>query len=87
MVRPIEPTTHQGRDCKDASGLISAFGEHLVKSGRVSKEMGRILNRAEEIRLIADYWGDSVEARDTREMIEQAEFFVPTLRRMFMPES
>ena len=35
-------------------GLISAFSDHLVKTGRVSKELGRALNRAQEIRLVAD---------------------------------
>ena len=69
------------------SGLIGAFGEHLVKTGRVSKDMGRTLNRAEEIRLVADYKGDSVEAQDAQEMIEQAESFVMSLRRLFMPEN
>lgn len=69
------------------SGLIGAFGERLVKTGRVSKDMGRTLNRAEEIRLIADYKGDSVEVQDAQEMIERAESFVLTLRQMFIPES
>ncbi len=35
-------------------GLITAFSLHLVKPGRVPVELGRALNRAEEIRLIAD---------------------------------
>lgn len=42
-------------------GLISAFSLHLVKPGRVSIELGRALNRVEEIRLVADYKGDPVE--------------------------
>lgn len=62
------------------SGLISAFGNHLVKNGPISKEMGRLLNRAEEIRLVADYTGDSVELSEAREMIEQAETFVAAMQ-------
>lgn len=31
------------------SGLIGAFSNHLVKNGPVSKEMGRLLNRAQEM--------------------------------------
>lgn len=69
------------------SGLIGAFGEYFVKTGRVSKELGRSLNRAEEIRLIADYKGDSVDAQYMQEMIDQAETFVLTLRQMFMSEN
>ncbi len=68
------------------SGLISAFGEHLVKTGRIPREMGRVLNRAEEIRLVADYQGDSVELEDAKEMVEKAENFVLSLRKIFMPD-
>lgn len=71
---------------KTHRGLINAFSDHLIKSGLVLKEMGRLLKRAEETRLVADYKGDSVELDDAREMVEQAEVFVTTLRSQFMPE-
>jgi uncharacterized protein (UPF0332 family) len=65
---------------KTHGGLITAFSQHLVKKGPIPKETGRLLKRAEEIRLVADYKGDSVELADAREMVEQAERFVETLR-------
>lgn len=65
------------------SGLIAAFGLHLVKSGPVPREIGRLLKRAEEIRLVADYRGDSVELSDAREMVEQAAQFVEAMRTTF----
>ena len=68
------------------SGLITAFSQHLVKNGPITKEMGRLLKRAEETRLIADYKGDSVELADAREMVEQAEMFVEAMRNKFMPD-
>lgn len=71
---------------KTYRGLINAFSEHLVKSGLVQKEMGRLLKRAEEIRLVADYTGDSVELEDAQEMVAQAETFVAAMRAKFMPE-
>ena len=77
-VRPDIGKTH--------GGLISAFSNHLIKHGPVSKEMGRLLNRAEEIRLVADYKGDSVEWVDARELVEQAETFVAAVRDEFMPQ-
>lgn len=36
-------------------GIISAFGEHFVKTGIFPKEMSRELNRAFEKRQIGDY--------------------------------
>ena len=71
---------------KTHSGLINAFSNHLIKNGSVSKEMGRLLKRAVEIRLVADYKGDSVELIDAQEMVEQAETFVSALRADFMPQ-
>ena len=68
------------------TGLIGAFGNFLVKNGPVSKEVGRLLNRAHEIRLVADYNGDSVEPADAQEMVEQAETFVAAMRAEFMPD-
>lgn len=64
---PVEPDIGRTH-----SGLIGAFGKFLVKNGRVSKEVGRLLNRAHEMRLVADYSGDSVEPADAQEMVEQA---------------
>lgn len=75
---PVEPDIGRTH-----SGLIGAFGNYLVKNGPVSKNVGRLLNRAHEIRLIADYNGDSVESADAREMVEQAETFVAAMRAEF----
>jgi uncharacterized protein (UPF0332 family) len=78
---PVEPDIGRTH-----SGLIRAFGSLLVKNGPVSKEVGRLLNRAHEVRLVADYNGESVEPADAQEMVEQAETFVAAMRVQFMPE-
>lgn len=72
---------------KTHSGLINAFSEHLIKNGPVSKELGRLLKRAQEIRLVADYNGDSVEFGDAQEMVAQAEIFVTAMHTEFMPDA
>ena len=36
-------------------GVISAFGEHFVRTGVLPKELGRALNRAFDKRQLADY--------------------------------
>lgn len=68
------------------SGLIGAFGQFLVKKGRVPRELGRLLNRAHEIRQIADYTGDSVELADASLLVQQAEVFVAAMRNAFIRE-
>jgi uncharacterized protein (UPF0332 family) len=65
---------------KTHSGLIAAFGLHLVKNGPVPKETGRLLKRAEETRLVSDYQGESVEPDDARDMLRQAEVFIEAMR-------
>jgi uncharacterized protein (UPF0332 family) len=67
------------------SGLIAAFGTHLVKNGPVSRDMGRLLNRAHEVRLVADYNGQSVGLSDAREIVDQAAAFVAHMRDAFVP--
>lgn len=64
-------------------GLISAFGNYVVKHGPVSREMGRLLNRALEVRQIADYKSDSVELIDAQEMVAQAEAFLAAIGAAF----
>jgi uncharacterized protein (UPF0332 family) len=53
---PVEPEIGRTH-----GGLVSAFSLHLVKTGRVSVEFGKALNKAEELRLVADYKGEPVE--------------------------
>ncbi|MBS0556858.1 MAG: HEPN domain-containing protein [Proteobacteria bacterium] len=67
---------------KTHRGLINAFSERLVLTGLVKKETGRLLKRAEEIRLIADYRGDSIELDDARLLVEQASEFVAAMRAL-----
>jgi uncharacterized protein (UPF0332 family) len=64
-------------------GLISAFSLHLVKTGRVPVELGRALNRVEEIRLVADYKGDPIEPERAEWAVQQAEVFVSEMKSRF----
>lgn len=73
---PVEPAV-----AKTHSGLISAFSLHLVKTGRLPVELGKALNRAAEIRLVADYSGDEVTAEKALWVIEHAAAFIETVRQ------
>lgn len=64
------------------NGLIAAFSLHLVKTGRVPAELGKALNGAEELRLIADYRGDAVGGQEARRVAQQARAFVDAMREI-----
>lgn len=67
---------------KTHRGVINSFSAHLVKDGPVSKELGRQLKRAEEMRLVADYNGASVTQDDAAELVKQAELFVQAMQAL-----
>jgi uncharacterized protein (UPF0332 family) len=67
---------------KTHRGVINAFSAYLVKEGPVSKELGRQLKRAEEVRLVADYNGESVTLADAAELVNQAELFVKAMQAL-----
>ena len=49
---------------KTHSGLISCFSLELVKPGLIDIELGKALNKVEDLRLIADYKGDAITLED-----------------------
>lgn len=72
-------------DVRTHGGLISAFSLRLVKPGHVPVELGRSLNKVEELRLIADYRGDSVAMEKAEWAVEQAGMFVDFIRQHLSP--
>lgn len=58
-------------------GVISAFGEHFIKMGIFTKELGRELNKAFEKRQIGDYEYTFVISREEAvELLGDGEKFV-----------
>jgi uncharacterized protein (UPF0332 family) len=68
---------------KTHSGLISFFSLRLVKTGRVSVELGKSFNKVEDLRLLADYRGDALELAQAQWAVEQAQLFVHGLQTLF----
>ena len=64
---------------KTHSGLISAFSLQLVKTGKVSVELGKAINKVEDLRLIADYAGAGIDVAQVRWAQEQAAIFVEAM--------
>ncbi|MBL7117943.1 MAG: HEPN domain-containing protein [Candidatus Syntrophoarchaeum sp.] len=67
----------KGLSFSSHGGVISAFGEHFVKTGIFSKEMGKELNRAFEKRQLGDYEYTFVISEDeAKEILEKGKDFV-----------
>lgn len=82
---PVDPNV-----VRTHNGVIAAFGLHLVKTGQVQPEWGRTLNRAQEIRQVADYTGESVDTELAAWVVEQSRAFIHTIQTSFRidaPES
>lgn len=69
---------------KTHSGLIAAFSLHLVKPGLFPVELGRAFNRAEDLRLVADYKGDSISLEDALWAVQLAQSFLEQVSKRFM---
>jgi uncharacterized protein (UPF0332 family) len=61
---------------KTHRGLIAAFSKYVVKSGRLSGDLGRSLNQVERIRLLADYTGEAIDEPKVRWAVDQAAAFL-----------
>jgi uncharacterized protein (UPF0332 family) len=70
---------------KTHRGTLSAFSEHFVKNGTVSRDLGMLLKHAETFRYVADYEGGSVELADAQNIVQQAQVFVSALRSILLP--
>ena len=68
------------------AGIISAFGLFLTRNHPELKELGHTLNRAQQIRRVADYNGDLVDERTAQEMAEQAAAFIAAVQDTILPQ-
>ncbi|MCP4259559.1 MAG: HEPN domain-containing protein [Planctomycetes bacterium] len=63
-------------------GVISAFGEHFIKTDIFPREMGRELNRAFEKRQIGDYeYTFVISEEEAEQMLQSGKEFVNTITR------
>ncbi len=65
---------------KTHNGLISAFSMNLVKTNKLPVELGRIFNKVEDMRLMADYLEKSIEVVRSEWAVEQAEIFITQVK-------
>jgi uncharacterized protein len=65
------------------NGVIAAFGQHAVQSGKIDRELAADLSRTESHRIKADYTGIEIEPKIAAETVAKAEIFVQTVERVF----
>jgi uncharacterized protein (UPF0332 family) len=65
------------------NGVIAAFRQHAVLSGRIDPELAAGLGRTENLRLRADYTGDDIDASTAAGTVARATEFVTTVGRAF----
>ena len=68
-------------------GVISAFGEHFVKTGVFPKELGRELNRAFEKRQIGDYeYTSLISNEEAEEILNSGRQFIKTIENWLIKQ-
>lgn len=72
-----------GIEVKTHSGLVAMVGDHFVRPGRLSSELGRLVSRMQRDREDADYTTGAVfTADEAARMIVDAETFLTEARRL-----
>ena len=84
-MRPCGPPAlaKTARSSRLRSGLVAAFGEEVVKSGKIAPEQGRALARVLKTRLLADYSADSPDIDEATETVALAEAFLAAVGARF----
>lgn len=72
---------------KTHKGVLTLFSEQFVKTGAVTKEVGKSLKKAETFRYVADYDSASVDLSDAQELVTLAQDFVNLVRSDLMPQA
>lgn len=74
MLKGIEPRSH--------SGLVQMFGLHLVKTGEIDKEFGKMLAQVRELREDSDYEILFEASKEEAELsLQNAEKFLKEIKR------
>lgn len=72
-----------GLDSKKHSGVISLFNVNFVKTGKIPKELGRLLLNAKDIREESDYNEFYiVNKKDVEDLIEQSKGFLEIISEL-----
>lgn len=74
LTKDLRASTH--------AGVIAIFGEHFIKTGIFSKELGKFLRRAYDARQKGDYGiGFLIEREEAEKRLKEARTFVEQVGR------
>lgn len=65
------------------NGVIAAFRQHAIESGKIDVGLASALSRAEGMRVLADYTDTEIGAESAADAVAQAETFVQTVEQVF----
>lgn len=68
---------------KTHNGLVARFGQEIILPGHLPRDLGHVLSRASDFRLLADYSDDTITLADAASTVERAEAFVAAVKRKF----
>jgi uncharacterized protein (UPF0332 family) len=71
------------RPIKSHHGLVSVFGQHLVRTNQIEAEHGAALNKVLNLRLLADYQGSPLSSDKAAQAIDLAAAFVAAIKGKF----
>jgi uncharacterized protein (UPF0332 family) len=69
---------------KSHSGLHAAFNQYVIKPGYISQALGAEFRRAERLRQISDYLGDSIETEKVEITLNHARELVHKIKNDFV---
>ncbi len=73
----------KGYDSAKHSGVISLFNQHFVKEGILSKDMGRLLAEAKDIRERGDYGDYIIVSEDeAQKHLKRAKDFIKEIEKV-----
>lgn len=72
----------KGISASSHRGVLRLFGEHLVKTGLLSRDLAKALSEAYDYRLLADYAvGTAITPADAQRLLQLAEHFIEQVSR------
>jgi uncharacterized protein (UPF0332 family) len=76
---------HEGLELSKHSAVIASIHQRFVKTGKLDKQQGKMLNWLFELRSVGDYGGIAhVSSQDAAQAIDAAEEFLKAVRLLLI---